>query len=452
MPSQSLEDKSWLKNRKIELYAMPAVLIVLFLLPHLGFLNNGYVDLERYCVQAGLQIAGHGFHANLTDYFSTVFNPIFSVLLLAGSYKIFGENPIISRLTMSVLALAFCLFLYYYLRNKKGATFAFITTLMVVANPMFIIYSQYVYSDVPFMVFVSVALLLLIYSTSWKGNIFSSLMLGISLATKYVAAPLFVVGFIFSLIKSEIVRRFSRSRLFSFLGFNIWYFALSLLVSVPIILLVFHYQTSIFPSPGESQYALGASMYIPRFFSYLLWLGLFTGPFCVISIFDLWHKAGKKIFIVLLASSLVLTAVVSYFFPISSLHIQAGVFGEMNLGWVESAVPSWVLSIAFFLVLVIAELFIAGMAFDLKRSGKEKIREVFIWILLPILIFSFTRVANRYMLSLLVPLSLYMALLSSRIYSEHKNRFVPIILMLHVLIFISVGFYSNYYLHLRGLA
>jgi 4-amino-4-deoxy-L-arabinose transferase-like glycosyltransferase len=450
---QSLTDKNWPEiDKKVELYVLPAVLTVLFLLPHLPFLNNGYVDLEKYCVQAGLEIARNGFNANLTDYFSTVFNPVFSVLLLAGSYKIFGESPVISRLTVSILALAFSLFLYYYLRKKKGATFAFITTLLVVVNPMFIVYSQYVYSDVPFMVFVSIALLLLLFNASRKENVTSSVMLGVSLATKYVAAPFFIVGFIFSLVKSKIMEIFSKSKLLSFVWFNIWYFGLALLLSIPIILLVFHYQTSIFPSDSESMLSLGVTMYIPRLFACLLWLGLFIGPFCIIFLFDLWLKAGVKKFLLLLTGAALLTLAVSYFYPVSSLHVQAEVFGEMNLGWVESKVPSWALSVAFFLIILMAELFIAGLAFDLKRYGIEKTRELFIWILLPILLFSFTRVANRYLLSLLVPLSLYMTQVSGRIYFEKKSRLAPVVLTLHALIFLAVGFYSNYYLHQRGLA
>jgi 4-amino-4-deoxy-L-arabinose transferase-like glycosyltransferase len=441
-----------ISRKTLELYALPLVLTVLLLLPHFLYFSNGYVDLEGYCVGAGREIARHGLSANLTDYFATVVNPIFSVLLLAGSYRLFGESPVISRLTIFIVSYLFSLFLYYYLRNKKGAFYAFIATLLVIVNPMFIIYSQYVYSDVPFMAFSAAALLLLLFSSSWKGNIISAIMLGISLATKYVAVILYPVALIYHIIKSNLLASFSRARLLSLVRLNIWYFALSLAVGIPLLLVALHYQSSIMPSEYESIHTLEAATFVPRFFSYLLWLGLFTGPFCIISLFDLWKKAGTKKCLVLLSSLVILTLIISRFYPIASLHIQSRTFGEMNLGWVESSVPSPVLSGGFFLAILVAELFIASLIFDLKRFKSEKTIELFIWIGLSILLMSFTRVANRYLLTILVPLSLYMASVITRMYRERKKSLTIGILALHVLIFLATGFYSNYYLHLRGLA
>lgn len=440
------------KGKTLELYLLPAILIVLLLLPHILFFDNGYVDLERFYVGAALEIAEHGFDANLADYFLTTVNPIFSVLILAGSYKLFWESPVVSRLTIFLLSLVFSLFFYFFLRNKEGVLVAFVSALLVVVNPAFIVYSQYVHADVPFLVFSSTALLLLLFVHSSKGEIVSSVMLGISLAAKYVTVVLFPVVFIYSLIKSEIFKHFSRARLLSLTSFNIRYFGLSLLVSIPVILVVFHFQDTIIPLEYGSRHSLSAGLYIPRFFAYLLWLGLFIGPSCMIFILDLWKKAGKKKFLMLFSGLSALTLAVTFFFPISSLHIQSGVFGEMNLGWVESAVPSLYLSLAFFFVLLVAELFIANTIFDLRYSGDEKIKGLFFWIVLPILVMSLTRAANRYMLIVLVPLSLYLAFATKRVHSERAKFFVPATLVLHALIFLSVGFYSNYYLYLRGLA
>jgi len=441
-----------MKRRIFQLFILPTALILLLFLPHIFFFDNHYVDLEPLYVQAALEIADHGYDADLSNYFSTIANPIFTVLVLSGSYKLFCESPVISRLTIFLLSLVFSLFLYFYVRNKEGVFISFVSALLVVVNPMFIVYSQYVHTDVPFMVFSSISLLLLLFTHSSKGEITSSIMLGISLATKYVAVVLLPVVFIYSFVKSKILKHFSKARLFSLAWFNIWYFTLSLLVSVPIILIVFYFQSTIVPSKLESVFALNAGMFIPRLFAYLLWLGLFVGPSCVIFLLDLWKKTGKTKFFMLFAALAVLTLIVSFSFPISSLHRQAFDFGEMNLGWVESAVPSLCLSLAFFFVLLIAELFIANIILDLTYSKDEKTRGLFFWIVLPILLMSFTRAANRYMLVVLVPLSLYMAFVTKRMYSERTKLFVPAILVLHALIFLSVGFYSNYYLHQRGMA
>lgn len=440
-----------MKRKTLDLYVLPAILIVLLFLPHIFFFNNYYVDIEPFYVGAASEIAAHGFDANLSDYFSTVSNPVFTSLILTASYKLFGESPTISRLTMFLVSPVFSLFLYFYLRNKEELFVSFVSTLLVIVNPLFIVYSQYIIPDVPFMVFSSVSLLLLFFVHSSKGEIMSSIMLGISLATKYVTVILFPVVFIYSFIKSQILKKFSKTKLSSLIWFNLCYFALALLVSLPIISIGFYYLDAILSVDSKPPVSLNADMFIPHFFAYLLWLGLFIGPSCLVFVLDLWKKIGKMRFFFLFASLGIFTFAVSLFLPISSLHIQEGYFGEMNLGWVEFAVPSPYLSLSFFFVLLVAELFIANTVFDLMHSKDEKIKSLLFWIVLPILLMSLPRAANRYMLVVLVPLSLYTALVTRRLYSARTKLFVPAVLVLHVLIFLSVGFYSNYYLHQRGL-
>jgi hypothetical protein len=426
--------------------------VIILFLPHILFLKNGYVDLEIYPVRAAQDILQNGIHAHLADYFATVVNPLFSVLLLAGSFSVFGESPLVSRLTILLLATAFVAFLYFYLKNKKGLSIAAITTLLVIVNPMFIVYSQYVYSDIPGMVFASISLLMLLSVSSISGNIISAIMLGLAFATKYVTAVLFPVALLFSLVRTRIFSLFSRKKLLDLVRFNLWYFALALLVSVPIIAIVLRYQAGLLTPQYESMLVLQPAMFLPRFFSYLLWLGLFLGPSCVIPLTALWARLGKKRFLFLLAALVLVTLVISRFYPIVSLHQQEGSFGEMNLGWVESKIPSLYLSVAFFFVLLIAELFISNLVCEFKEADPQA-RNIFIWILLPLLLMSFIRVANRYVLFLLVPISLYLALRAVHLHNAGKTQqwLVRVILPLHAVIFLAVGFYSNYYLSMRGL-
>jgi hypothetical protein len=141
---------------------------------------------------------------------------------------------------------------------------------------------------------------------------------------------------------------------------------------------------------------------------------------------------------------IVLNLIVTHFFPVSSLHILDGNFGEMNLSGGEAYVPEPYLSVALFFVILIAELFIVGITFDLTHTSDEKIINLFFWIVIPILLMSLTRAANRYMLTVLVPLSLYMSLVAQRTYSEHTKWFVTVVLILHALTFLFLGFYANY--------
>ncbi|MFH1383209.1 MAG: phospholipid carrier-dependent glycosyltransferase [Chloroflexota bacterium] len=441
-----------MKGKPFRPYLLAAVLVVLLLLPHLFFFNNGYVDVEPYYVQSASDIAEHGAQANLSEYFTRIANPALTSLILSASYKLFGESPAISRMTIFLLSFLFSIFLYFYLKKKEGVFIAFVSSLLVIVNPFFIVYSQYVMSDAPFLAFSSVSLLLLLYASSSKSEIVSSATLGISLATKYVAVILFPVVFIYSLLKNKVMTQFTKTRLLSVVRFNLWYFALTLLVSVPVVVIAFNFISSLRSPKYESTIVLDASSFLPHLFAYLLWLGLFIGPFFLIFVLDLWKRIGTIKSLTLIVGLVAFTLIVSLFFPISTLHVQQGYFGEMNLSWLESVVPAPYLSIALFLVLLVAEFFVAHLTLDLMQTTDNKARTLFFWIIIPIVLMSFTRAANRYLLTILVPLSLYGALVAKRVFSGHARDFVIIVLVIHALIFVSVGFYSNYYLQQRGLA
>jgi hypothetical protein len=276
-------------------------------------------------------------------------------------------------------------------------------------------------------------------------------MLGISFATKYVAVVLFPVVVVYSLIESKIWEQLSLKRLLPLLRFNSWYIALSLLVSAPVISIAFFSQQGILSSNLASRHSLNLALFGPHLFSYLLWLGLFIGPSSLMFALDLYRKLGRNRFLIVIVGLIVSTFIISRFIPISSLHVQSGSFGEMNLSWVESAIPPPYLSVVLFFVLLVAEVFLVSAVFDSLYSKEEKITGLLIWIVVPIMLMSLTRVANRYMLVTLTPLSIYAAFVAGRMYLERRSLFVPIVLTLHAVIFLTVGYYSNYYLYQRGL-
>lgn len=438
------------RRGRLDVFAL--LLAAVALAPHIPFFANGYVDVERFYVEAAKQIADFGLQANLTDYFSVVANPILSVLMLAASYKLFGESVEVSRLTIFALSFCFALFLYFFLRSKIGRPAAFVAGLLVVVNPAFAVYSQTVYTDIPFMVFSSISVVCLLFSRSLKGQVLSSVTLGLALASKYVTAVLFPVAFFYTFLRNGASKRFSGAGLLSAARFNLWYFGMAILLSLPIILVLFRFRNTFIPGQFESALTLNANLFGVRFIAYLLWLGLFIGPSGAIAVADLWRKAGKKKFFGILAGLVALTLALSAVFPASSWHVQAGDFGEMNLGWIESVIPPFYLSLALVLVLLVAELFLANMVLDLFDRRNETARSLFLWILLPIILMSFTRVANRYMLAVLAPLSIYLALASDRMNAGGTRLFVRLAVIAHATIFLLVGWYSNYYLYLRGIS
>ncbi len=429
---------------------LPTILSVVLLLPYYLSFHRGYADdAEAIYARAGSQIAEHGLNANLSEYFRWVANPPFASFLLAAGYKLFGASPTVSRFVTFLFPLLFSLFLYFYLRRREGIFGAFVPVLLVIVNPIFIIYSKYVGSDAPFLAFSSTSLLIILYADSLKGKrlILSSILLGISLATKYLALFLFPVAFIYSLVKTGIFSEFSKTGLFSVIRFNLWYFALALLVSVPFLAIGFMsvagVRTPIYGFMFVPDEWLGLapnfSGFIPRIFAYLMYLGLFVGPFFLVLVPDLWRRIGKMRFFLLLGGLAVLTFVVHLFFPISSLHTYGGTVGEMNLLGLEGYFSPTHLDVGLFLALLVAEILIVSLALDLRHNGDNKIVYLFYWILIPILLMPLLRDAQRYLLIVIVPLSLYMAFVAKRMYAERMKPFVIGVLGLHVMFYLYWG-------------
>jgi 4-amino-4-deoxy-L-arabinose transferase-like glycosyltransferase len=430
----------WIKSNR---FIYPVLLALIVIIPHFPFLTNGYVDVEPYSVRAAAAIAQHGLSANLSEFYKMCVSPIGSLLPLSLSYKIFGVSVLVSRMTIFIISLLFVLWSYFYLSSKIDKHVAFLTMCIVAANPMFIVYSQVVNSDATFTALASIAMLLFLFGSSNRNLIISSITLGFSLATKYVAAFLFPVILLISAIRLKNWKRF--------LSTNAWYFVLCAVIGLPLVAIVFHFQSRLVAEAYTSDVAWQPNLLIPRFFSYALWLGLFVGVSGILFIFDLWRNAGTLRFIIVLLACAVVTFAVSRFFPISSLHVQSIQYGEANLGWVESKFPPMLLSLFFYGVIIVAELFVISLIWRLKQRYTELEANLFWWIIVPFVLLSLIRVANRYLMMMFVPIALYTVLVFKELYSKYKSRWFTGVLALHILLFFAVGFYSNYYLHNRGL-
>ncbi|MBI2851697.1 MAG: glycosyltransferase family 39 protein [Chloroflexi bacterium] len=433
---------------------MPAVLAAVLILPHPLFFNNAYLDIEPLYVDSALRIATDGFGADLSAYYEIDANPILTSLIFAAAYKLFGESPVVSRLTIFLLSFAFVFFLFYYIKPKMGSLISFLAALLLAVNPMFITYSQYVASDLDFMMFSSIAFFLLIFPRPSSAQLASSIWFGISLATKYAVVVLAPVVFLISVLRSQILTQFSREKLVSLVRFNAWYFLLAIIVALPVILVVFHFQNSLLPL-REVPISLSAVWFLPRFFAYLLWLGLFIGPSSLILAVSLWRRIGKTRFFGLFIGLVALISVVSVFYPLHSLVIEKEPLGAVSLGGMESAIPPFYLSAVLFFVMVAAGLFIAHGIIeirDLWSSKDDTVKHFLFWGLIPIPLMAVNRAVARYMLFVLVPVCLYMAHVIGRMYSERSTRALTIaVLIIHAVVFLAIGFWSNYYLQQRGL-
>lgn len=420
---------------------LPVALVVLLLAPHLTSFSQDYDAAEGFYSGAGRELAEHGMEADLSAYYHYVANPIITSVLLSAGYRLFGESPLVSRLTVFLLPAAFSIFLYFYLRKKEGTFWAFVAVALVVVNPIFMLYSRYIGSDPSFFSLASMSLVLLIYESSSRGRILSAILLGLSLATKYLTAFLFPVALVDSFARAMIPNGFSKASLLSVIRLNFWYYALALAVAAPFLLFGFLRLGGISSGQTGSLFVLRPGLLLPRFSAYLMWLGIFIGPFFPVLFVDLWKRIGGKRFSLVFAASAVVGLVVHLSFSISSLHTYGQYIGEMNLLGLEPyfAGLETYLHLLLFLALVAAEVFLVSITLDVVRLRDAKTIALFSWIVVTVLLMSFIQDAQRYLLAVLVPLSIYMAFVARRLYSAGWELFVLWILAGHAVVFLAIG-------------
>ena len=417
------------------------ILVILLWLPRSASFSQSYDAAETFYIGAGSQIAEHGWKADITDYSNWVVNPIFTSVILGIGYRIFGENPLVSRLTIFLLPSAICFFLYLYLYQKNSTFLAFNTVLFIIVNPVFIVYSRYVGSDPLFFALISTSLVLLLYKSDLNKQIISSVLLGLSLATKYLTVFLFPVPLIYSLLIAGISRKLFIAPLFYAVRFSLRYFGMVIVVSAPFLLFSFIKFRGFVSHDTELLLVPSISLFVPRFFAYLMWIGIFIGPSFLFIIIDTWRKIGKIQFIVMIISLVILTTIVHLSFSISSLHTYGGSVGEMNLLGLEiyfKEIKTY-LHIGLFFVLLIAEIFVVSITLDMVHLRDQKMVGLFCWIVGTILLMSFLMDAQRYLLAVLTPLSIYMAMITERIYSSGMKSFIRWLLVIHTTIFLFIG-------------
>lgn len=444
---------SFINKKKFQNLLLPLFVIVIIILPHIAFLDNKYIDTEPYYVKAGLNIKNNGLKADLSDYLVHIANPLFTSILLAGSYVFFPENTFTSRLTILIPTIPFLLFLYFYMKKKESVSVAFIVCLLTAVNPMFLVYSQYVCSDVPYVVFSALAIVLYIYGTTSREAVISAVLMGFSLATKINSLILYPLIFISSCMKNKTGDSLTVKSILSIITFNAWYISLSFLIGLPVVLLIFYFKSQVNVTSLEnvSWFLFSPRLFTSRVFAYILWLGLFIGPLVLIFLIDFWQKVRTKYFLMISTLCSLFVLMVTYFIPVATLHIQDGQYGEMNLGWVEKVIPEIYLSIFFTGVITAVLLFVANILYDMLHTEDYTIKHLFVFIVFPLLMMSLTRVANRYVLIILVPLAIYSAKRIVVLSQTNNKKLLTSIVLFHTLSFLLIGIFSNYYLMLRGL-
>jgi hypothetical protein len=200
-------------------------------------------------------------------------------------------------------------------------------------------------------------------------------------------------------------------------------------------------------APTDIIFHIAAS--IPRLGGYLIWVGALVLPFTFL-IFQqvrmrIQHLNWLIIAPILIILNIVLVAAVQY------LEITSGeLFGEMWFGWLERLLPTYMIVIMRFIFLTASEVVVVGLII----WGKQKIWPntfVVLWLLVPLLIHSFYRMSQRYVIFFLPPLAVYVAYIIVKSGTFSRRRTIAIALcVVYMTIYPSIGLFTSAYYSAEG--
>jgi len=450
------------KNRAI------LIILLFFLVGQLLFSAAPFVNLEYIYAVAGERIADSPLTFNFSElnfYVLTVGNPIMTSLIVSFWILLFGFSEFISRLPIIIIGAAFILLFHIAVERLFSGRIAVFASVILAFNPLFWNYSGMVYSEIPFIFFVFIALWFV--HQGLKGKRFlqffvSAIFLCLSFLTKYIGALFFV--FIFFFISFFMLKRLkerskvSRSSmsLEQFISLTkkvarvYWPFVvLFVLLCGGYVLWMYHDLGFFFSSEHKSFVFWGIQdffgNYLIAFAGYLMWLAVFCGLIGFFSFLGMIRLFKNKSYFYVLMGGLFLVDLAFFSYVYKPL-------GEMDFGFLESVVPPWFMLFFRFCLLFLGELIFLDVVF-VAFSGRNKIlihdllRWFFIFTLLAI---SIARPTQRYLLLVLPVAVLYCGLLV-----RIKDRFAVLRLsafLLTLMVFISMSLFISLYRYNLGLA
>ncbi|MBI3032848.1 glycosyltransferase family 39 protein [Candidatus Woesearchaeota archaeon] len=452
------------------------LILLLFIGSNAYFLNNQFAYNERKHAQVALDVFSED-KTHINYFYESSASPHTSFIPIAFIKGIFKNDLVVaSRTYIFTISILFLMIVVLFVSKILNPKTALLAMLLLAVHPMFMVYGKYVVADVPFVFFATLALVLFYLGREqqkdklvWKYDIFGVLCLGIAFLIKYNAIILYpIIGiYLFILLKCtwSDIRTWNREKLYPLIKISLFYGLISVAMVLPMIIWIKTKYGSLIPAKWHDSLFYEAWKYsIPQFSSYLLWLGLFAGVVSLFLLVDLYHRIvklsffksekNKKNLIIAFIGLLVLHSVLFYV-----VHTQLnplGIRGEMNLGWLEKYIPVTYLTIGFYFILLLGELLFINFLMIIVHEKNNFNRFLSLWIVVSMVVMSFTRPANRYMMIIFFPLVTYTAQVVNRYYQKKYNaiinkKVVITLVVLHVIIFLALGVLSNIYLRKLGI-
>ena len=452
-----------MKNRETQ-FAL--LLVGFFLLGHLVFLAAPFVNLESWYANTAHLIFQGNLDGALRCYEQVIANPILAVVAIVPFYALLGSSEFSARIFSLLTGVLTIVLVYWGTARLRSPRVALGAAAIVGVNPIFWTYSGLAYTDVPFTFMITLTMLCAFIAVERDNlplHIAAAILMGLSALTKYNAI-VFVPVIATTVISATLSEQTGWRQAVIQIGKVLSIYALVCIIMVIPYLawvntVLGHLLRPAWVDTVGIQLWRSFSMPLTllRLTSYLIWLGVFTGPLLFFVIIDahryLGHHLRTNMPLTLILTLSLIIVNVSLVVWVSSAETTLGsAFGEMELGWLRHVFSGIPLLTTKFVFLTAAEFLTIGLGIWGFRSDRAK-GFVIAWVLLVILQHALFRATNRYALFVLPALAIYLSDVTVRSLERTNFRVLKqLVVAGSVMTFVASAIFSSTYFAQQGRA
>ena len=434
-------------------------LIGIGVIGHSFFMSAPFVNLEYiYHQSAELISSGSGFKASLLHLIEGFNNPLGNSIAIAGIQSIFGVTEWSARIP-SLISWLMCVSAVYLIGCRWFSLYVGVLAAAITGlSPLFWVYGGIAYPDVPFTALITITMFVAGFATyrhSLRWHVVAALLLGLSTLFRYNGILFFPAIAIYIALQMYVTSKVDDITNWQLDTLKVWLVYIVVCGAIVIPYLLWTKQVVgmvlipgfVLVSPTDIIFHIAAS--IPRLGGYSIWLGALVLPFTVLT----FQQTRARI---QLANLLPVAATLMFFniaiiAAVQYLEVTSGeLFGEMWFGWVERLFPTYIIVIMRFIFLTASELVLISLII----WGKQKIWPntfVVLWFLMPLLIHSFYRMSQRYVIFFLPPLAVYVGYIIVKSGTFRRSRSISIALcVVYMTIYPSIGLFTSAYYSAEG--
>lgn len=434
-------------------------LIGIGVIGHSFFMSAPFVNLEYiYHQSAELISSGSGFKASLLHLIEGFNNPLGNSIAIAGIQSIFGVTEWSARIP-SLISWLMCVSAVYLIGCRWFSLYVGVLAAAITGlSPLFWVYGGIAYPDVPFTALITITMFVAGFATyrhSLRWHVVAALLLGLSTLFRYNGILFFPAIAIYIALQMYVTSKVDDITNWQIDTLKVWLVYIVVCGAIVIPYLLWTKQVVgmvlrpgfVLVAPTDMIFHVAAS--IPRLSGYMIWLGALVIPFTFL-IFQqvrMQIKHSNWLFIVSILTIFNIALIVA----VQYLEVAyAELFGEMWFGWLERLFPTFIIVLMRFVFLTASEVTIVGLVI----WGKQKIWPntfMVVWLLVPLLMHSFYRMSQRYVIFFLPPLAVYVAYIVVKSGTLIRHRTIAIALcVVYMIFYASIGLFTSAYYSAEG--